>query len=505
MKTTKRSLLASGLAVLMCIAMLVGTTFAWFTDSVVNKGNKIQSGRLLINATAYDVAQDGDKSFTIPGVNGGQSFSFEAQGQDLKKDTTPIINEENWEPGKSSAKLLKVENAGTLAAKIKLEFAVTDGGLMDALWFDFIQVKDGAAVGQFTKRPMSELATFAQNLELPVVAGGDPLQFILVYGMKEEAGNEYQKKSFSADVTILATQYTEEVDGFGSDQYDKDATYKVPVSTKENFSDIIQNTTTDIALSLDQDLTMSGTTDGDFKSGKNVAVDLNGRTITGTNNNIALRVNSGTATISGGSIAAAQGTYCTVSAGLGGQAYLNDVNLSNVTAFGCSIKAFENGYIRLDNVTSTSNMGGGVAAAGGTVDIYNSTFTQTGYYDWNSVSVSASNGTGVANVYSGTFTSEGYGLYIFTSGGTINVHGGTFKAGKDVIKADLDLGTYPTAKGTINIYDGSFDGKINVAEKCELNIEGGTFQNTGLTLEQFKAYVAEGHTVTEADGIFTVQ
>ena len=52
MKTTKRSLLASGLAVLVCIAMLAGTTFAWFTDSVVNKGNKIQSGSLSIDAYA---------------------------------------------------------------------------------------------------------------------------------------------------------------------------------------------------------------------------------------------------------------------------------------------------------------------------------------------------------------------------------------------------------------------------------------------------------------------
>ena len=77
-------------------------------------------------------------------------------------------------------------------------------------------------------------------------------------------------------------------------------------------------------------------------------------------------------------------------------------------------------------------------------------------------------------------------------------------AGREVIKADLDLNSYPTAKGVINIYDGSFDGKINVSDKCTLSISGGTFQNTGLTLEQFKAYVADGHTVTEANGVYTV-
>ena len=41
MNKTKKSLLASGLSLLVCAALLVGTTFAWFTDSVTNKGNSI--------------------------------------------------------------------------------------------------------------------------------------------------------------------------------------------------------------------------------------------------------------------------------------------------------------------------------------------------------------------------------------------------------------------------------------------------------------------------------
>ncbi|GAA6395779.1 hypothetical protein [Solibaculum mannosilyticum] len=229
MKTTKRSLLASGLAVLVCIAMLAGTTFAWFTDSIVNKGNKIQSGSLSIDAYAYDLDKDGTGGFTIEGVNGGKPFTFEEEGQNLKEDSSPILNETLWEPGKSSAKLLKVQNNGTLAAKIKLDFTVIDGGLQDALWFDFVQVKDGQVTGQFTKRPMSELATIAQNLELPVLKD-ESLQFILVYGMNEEAGNEYQDKSFSADIILNATQYTEEEDGFGNNQYDKDATYNTIIN-----------------------------------------------------------------------------------------------------------------------------------------------------------------------------------------------------------------------------------------------------------------------------------
>ena len=46
-KNTKRALLASVLSVALCCAMLIGSTFAWFTDSVTNTGNRIQAGNLL--------------------------------------------------------------------------------------------------------------------------------------------------------------------------------------------------------------------------------------------------------------------------------------------------------------------------------------------------------------------------------------------------------------------------------------------------------------------------
>ena len=229
MSRAKKALLASSVSLLACAALLAGTTFAWFTDSVVNTGNKIQAGNLAIGAYAYDLAEDGEGSFKIEGVNGGAEFAFETGGQNLKTDKTPIINDTLFEPGDSNAKLLKVENAGTLSAKIKLEFSVMDGGLMEALWFDFVKVENGAAVGNFTRRPMSELESIADGLELPLLENGDNVQFILIYGMDENAGNGFMGKTFTADVTILATQYTGEKDGFGNDQYDKGAEWPLSV------------------------------------------------------------------------------------------------------------------------------------------------------------------------------------------------------------------------------------------------------------------------------------
>ncbi len=245
----KKSLLASGLALLVCFALLMGATFAWFTDSVSNTGNIIHSGELRIDATAYDVGTGG-MSVTLD----GRTATFEAAGQDLKTDSTPIIGDTLFEPGRSNLKLLQVSNNGTLAAKIKLEFDVTDGGLMDALWFDFVQVDEtGAVQGQLIERPMSTLEALSAR-EIPLSAG-ESVSFVLIYGMNEEAGNEYQDKTFEADVTILATQYTEETDGFGDNQYDAMADYAV--TTAEDFNKALANAQDGETISMDSGLVIT--------------------------------------------------------------------------------------------------------------------------------------------------------------------------------------------------------------------------------------------------------
>ena len=48
MKNSKRSLVASGLSLAVSAALLLGTTFAWFTDSVTSANNKIQAGNLEV-------------------------------------------------------------------------------------------------------------------------------------------------------------------------------------------------------------------------------------------------------------------------------------------------------------------------------------------------------------------------------------------------------------------------------------------------------------------------
>jgi predicted ribosomally synthesized peptide with SipW-like signal peptide len=219
--------------------MLIGTTFAWFTDSVSSGKNTITAGNLKIEAYYQDVGAGGltynlGSNFTR---TTDHTVSFKSDTVDIENGKTQIINEDLWEPGKVGAKLITVKNVGTLTANVKLSFALEDTGLQDALWFDFIQVDNtkttasDRVTGTFTPRAMSTLNDLASQVELPIKGTKSKNEtlstsrsFILVYGMNEEAGNEYQNKTFSATVNILATQYTDESDSFGTD-YDENATY----------------------------------------------------------------------------------------------------------------------------------------------------------------------------------------------------------------------------------------------------------------------------------------
>ena len=95
-KTTKRALLSSVLALFLCFTMLIGTTYAWFTDEVTSAGNIIQTGRLKVgfqHTAGTEVPVTTDKWETVNGA---------------------LFEYENWEPGYAVAKHLKVTNEGTL-------------------------------------------------------------------------------------------------------------------------------------------------------------------------------------------------------------------------------------------------------------------------------------------------------------------------------------------------------------------------------------------------------
>ncbi len=495
-KKTKRELTASVISIVLCVAMLVGLTFAWFTDSVTNKGNIIKSGNL-------DVA--------FEWANGTEALDS-ATWQDASGDA--IFNYDKWEPGYTEARHIRISNKGNLA--LKYEVKIEPNGEVSKLAevIDVYYIEGGQQLANRTDlTDAKKIGTLKELLDNPyvakghILAGGNADVATIALKMQESADNEYQNLSIGSDfsVKLVATQYTSENDSFGND-YDKDAKYSVNVQSGEELKSEFDAITDNTNISIDGNIAYNEALD--IRNAKNVVLDFNNKAATVNNGNICIRVigsndKQASAIFSNGKIKAGQGTYCTVGAS-NAMLTLNNMILENITAYGCSVKAFENSVINLNDVTSSSNLGGSMAAAGGTINVNGGTYVQTGKYDHNSCFGAVSHGTGTLNVRNMTATGENYGFYIFSSGGTINIYTGNFKA-NTVLKADLDLGTYPSAKGAINIYGGSFDGKIDVSDKVELNIEAGTFKNTGLTLEQFKSYVADGHSVSEADGVFTVK
>ena len=81
-----KSLIASICAIVICSAMLIGTTFAWFTDSVSSEGNKIMSGTLKVDLELLE-----DTGWTS-----------------IKADPKPLFKNDKWEPGYTEVKVLKV-------------------------------------------------------------------------------------------------------------------------------------------------------------------------------------------------------------------------------------------------------------------------------------------------------------------------------------------------------------------------------------------------------------
>ena len=193
-KATKRALLTSVMALVMCVVMLVGTTFAWFTDTASTAVNKIQAGNLDIELQMKN--NDGQWVYAE-----GKTLQFKVNGA-IPAEGTQVL----WEPGCTyELPELRVINKGNLAIKYTVEITGING---DAKLNDAIDwTIDGITMGN----------TFTS------LAVGENKEFTIKGHMQEMAGNEYQGLSINGiGITVFATQDTVEFDSF-DDQYDKDA------------------------------------------------------------------------------------------------------------------------------------------------------------------------------------------------------------------------------------------------------------------------------------------
>lgn len=198
-KNTKRALLSSLLALILCFAMLLGTTFAWFTDTASAGVSTVQAGTLDIVLQMEDGTNEDGTTKWVSAE--GQTLEF------VKADGAADGEKILWEPGCTySLPKLRVVNNGDLALKYKVMITgiTGDTGLNKVIdW-----TVNGVELGK------------EQSL-----AAGMNQEFTVSGRMQETAGNEYQGlKIENISLTVYATQDTVESDS-NNNQYDKNAVY----------------------------------------------------------------------------------------------------------------------------------------------------------------------------------------------------------------------------------------------------------------------------------------
>ena len=221
MKTTKRALLSSVLALMLCFAMLLGTTFAWFTDTAVSANNKIVAGTLDVELYHW----------TADGVSTNISDSHDPVFADKDANGEAIY----WEPGKTEVRYLSIKNNGNLALKYKVELVVTEvseDSLLDVMTYVITPDAHYGDVDAWAGNGISvdegSNATGSNNVTL---LPGEEHFFALSVHMDEEAGNQYMNETVTFDIKVLAGQLAHEKDSF-DETYDEPATYPyVAVST----------------------------------------------------------------------------------------------------------------------------------------------------------------------------------------------------------------------------------------------------------------------------------
>ena len=239
---TKRALLTSVLALVLSLAMLAGTTFAWFTDTASTGVNRIVSGNLDVGLQYWGVGEDGQKTW-LTAENSEELFDKNAL----------------WEPGYTQIIYLRVANNGNLALTYAMQitpvhetvgvnvdgeefklsdyikfgwttFTADENGTPVALGREAAQtgVGDGAQLGTTLHRQAAE----------PLAAGAEEL-VALVAWMPEDVGNEANystvQPTIELSLKVLATQAAVESDSFDK-TYDGDAATDEGLDSKPEYN-----------------------------------------------------------------------------------------------------------------------------------------------------------------------------------------------------------------------------------------------------------------------------
>ncbi len=256
-KATKRALLTSVTALVMCVVMLAGTTFAWFTDTASTGVNKIVAGNLDVDI----IGENSDEHVA--------TLNFTKANAATDAGATEAVL---WEPGcRYLTEGFRIANKGNLALKWK---AVVNKGTTAANEgnFDLLDVIDFYLV---TSKDVNDMGTELNEFSDKLAAKTNSGVYYIKGVMKTTAGNDYQGLTLDGiTITVYATQDNVENDSFGPD-YDKYATY-YPVLDAAGMKDALVNGGN---IKVDANVDPSEV----LVVAKDTTIDMNGKTIANTN------------------------------------------------------------------------------------------------------------------------------------------------------------------------------------------------------------------------------
>lgn len=192
MKAVKRSIILCALSLALCVALLVGSTFAWFSDSITNSGNTITAGNLTAQWSYRTLNDD--------------TAAYEPVSEELALFSADTV----WQPGEPHGYDFKVENTGSVDFEweLTIDLADTAGESQNNLTDVLVVYVDGAQseVG-FTDGAVVINGTLAAtDGETTAETDETSCEFSLAFAISESAGNDYQNLSVSFSLVLTANQ-----------------------------------------------------------------------------------------------------------------------------------------------------------------------------------------------------------------------------------------------------------------------------------------------------------
>lgn len=192
MKAVKRSIILCALSLALCVALLVGSTFAWFSDSITNSGNTITAGNLTAQWSYRTLNDD--------------TAAYEPVSEELALFSADTV----WQPGEPHGYDFKVENTGSVDFEweLTIDLADTAGESQNNLTDVLVVYVDGveSEVGFTDGAVVINGTLVATDDETTAETDESSCEFSLAFAIHEDAGNDYQNSSVSFSLTLSARQ-----------------------------------------------------------------------------------------------------------------------------------------------------------------------------------------------------------------------------------------------------------------------------------------------------------